>query len=88
MMTLCWKGKNTNFKEIADFVEKHYDSAELKEFEEKLLDASYTEYEIYVHRFKENKTFYQISEEMDGMPTPYISKSLESIALAFQIYFS
>lgn len=85
---MCWKGKNTNFQEISDFVNSHEDSEELKEFEKRLIDASFVEYKIYLLRFKQNKTFYQISEEMDGMPTPYISKSLESIALAFQIFFS
>lgn len=85
---MCWKGKNTNFQEISDFVISHQDSEELKEFERRLIDASFVEHKIYELRFKQNKTFYQISEEMDGMPTPYISKALESIALAFQIFFS
>jgi hypothetical protein len=85
---VCWKGKQSNYQEISDFVEKNPNNEQLKEFEKRLEDISFTEYRIYNYRFKEKKTFYEISKELDDMPTAYISKSLESIMLAFQIFFT
>lgn len=82
---MCWKGKQSNYQDIADFIEHNKHSEMLREFEEKLADTSLLDFKIYEKRFKEKKTFYQISKEMD-MPTAYISKSLESISLAFQIF--
>lgn len=85
---MCWKGKNTNYQEISDFIDSHLDSEELKEFEKRLINASFMDYQVYTYRFKEKKTFYQISEAMNGMPTSYISNSLDSIFLAFQMFIT
>lgn len=82
---MCWKGKTSNFQDISDYIESNSTEEKLKEFEAKLADTSLLDFKIYESRFKEKKTFYQISKEMD-MPTAYISKSLDSISLAFQIF--
>lgn len=85
---MCWKGRESNYQEISDFVEQNPNNEQLKEFEKRLEDTSFTEYKIYNYRFKEKKTFYEISKKLDDMPTPYISKALDSIMLAFQIFFT
>ena len=84
---MCWKGKASNFKEISDYIELNKGSEMLQKFEDKLADTSMLDYKVYEYRFKDKMTFFQISQKLGGMPTAYISKSLDSISLAFQIFF-
>lgn len=83
---MCWKGKNTNYQEIADFINSQANSKKIKKFENRLADTSLLDYYVYLHRFKEKKTFTMISKEL-GISTARITESLNSIALAFQMFF-
>ena len=84
---MCWKGKNSNYQEIQDFIDSHEDTEELKEFETKLENISLLDYNVYICRFKEKCTFTAISRKLDIDSTARISESLNAISLAIQIYF-
>ena len=83
---MCWKGKNTNYKEIADFIDSNINTGKLDDFEKRLEDISLLDYSVYLHRFKKKETFIIISKTL-GISTARISESLNSIMLAFEIFF-
>lgn len=83
---MCWKGKNTNYKEIADFIDSNINTGKLDDFEKRLEDTSLMDYYVYLHRFKNKETFIIISKTL-GISTARITESLNSIMLAFQIFF-
>ena len=83
---VCWKGKNTNYKEIADFIDSNQHTGKLQSFEKRLEDTSLMDYYVYLHRFKNKETFIMISKSL-GISTARITESLNSIMLAFQIFF-
>ena len=41
---MCWKGKQTNYQDIYDFIDNNSDK--LKEFEERLADTSLINYNV------------------------------------------
>ena len=45
---MCWKGKQSNYQEIYDFIDKNADDEKLKEFEAKLEEISLLDYNVYV----------------------------------------
>ena len=57
----------------------------LIEFETKLKNMDSVEYLIYKYRFKEGKTFNEISELLD-MDTPRIAERLDKVAFALRLY--
>lgn len=82
-----WKGKDapSKYQDIIDFIKYNELDDKLLEFEEKIKKRDNKEYLIYKYRFKENKTFSEISEllEMEG---PRIAQHLEKIAFAIRLY--
>jgi DNA-directed RNA polymerase specialized sigma subunit len=81
-----WHNHNepSKYQDIQEFVKYHEYDDRLLEFEAKL-EKQGIEYLIYKYRFKENKTFKEISELLD-MEGPRISEKLDKIAFALRIY--
>jgi hypothetical protein len=85
---VCWKGKETNYQEIYDYIDNNPDEEKLKEFEAKLADTSLLDYNVYICRFKKQMTFAQIMKELKIEAPARIAESQSAIYLAFQIFFS
>ena len=83
---MCWKGKQTNYQDIYDFIDTQIDNERLKEFEERLENTSLLDYNVYVCRFKKRMTFAETSKKID-IPTNRVNDVVANIALAFEIYF-
>ena len=82
---MCWKGKNTNYQEIYDFIDNNIDSEKIKEFEARLENTSLLDYNVYMCRFKKRMTFAETSDKLD-IPTNRVGDIVASIALAFEIF--
>ena len=83
---LMWKGKETKYSDIDEYIK--YNSMETKviEYEEKLKSQDNLTYLIYKYRFKDKMTFSQIGERLD-LENPRIAEKLDQIAFSFRIYF-
>ena len=81
-----WKGKNSKYEDIAEYIKYNSMSDELMEFEKKLKNKDDLLYLLYKYRFKEKKNFAEISELLDDMPTCDISKKLDSISLSIRLF--
>lgn len=81
-----WKGKSTKNKDIEDYIKYHPLDDNLLEFENKLKQQDDILFLIYKYRYKENKSFAEISSLLGDMPTCDISNKLDSIALTIRIY--
>jgi hypothetical protein len=81
-----WKGKNTKNKDIEDYIKYHSLDDNLLEFERKLKQQDNVLFLIYKYRYKESKSFAEISKLLEDMPTCDISNKLDSIALTIRIY--
>ena len=81
-----WKndGEPSKYQDIADFIKYNAYDNTLLEFEEKLKKNA-VEYLIYKYRFKDNKTFAEISELLD-MDSPRIVEKLDKVAFAIRLY--
>ena len=81
-----WKGKDTKYSDIDEYIK--YNSMETKviEYEEKLKSQDNLTYLIYKYRFKDKMTFSQIGERLD-LENPRIAEKLDQIAFSFRIYF-
>ena len=82
-----WNNHNepSKYQDVADYVKYHALNDKLLEFEEKIKNRDIVEYKIYKYRFKDGKTFGEISEILD-IGTPKISVYLDKIAFAIRIY--
>ena len=82
-----WKnnGEPSKYQDILDFIKYHELDDRLIEFERKVKERDTMEYLIYKYRFKEGKTFNEMSELLD-MEGPRIAQRLEKIAFAIRIY--
>ncbi len=82
-----WSGKNepSKYQDIIDFIKYHELDDKLIEFENKIKAKDSVEYLIYKYRFKEGKTFAEISELLD-MDSPRITQQLDKIAFAIRLY--
>ena len=81
-----WKGKETKYSDIEEYVKYNAMETKLIEYEEKLKSRDNLTYLIYKYRFKDKMTFQQISERLD-MDNPRIAEKLEKIAFSFRIFF-
>lgn len=81
-----WKGKCTKNKDIEDYIKYHPLESKLLEFENKLKQQDDLLFLIYKYRYKENKSFGEISQLLGNMPTCDISNKLDGIALTIRIY--
>lgn len=86
-LSLGWKSKTdkSKYQDIVDFIKYNPLDDKLLEFEEKVKRTSNLEYLIYKYRFREGKTFKEMSELLD-MESPRIAQRLEKIAFAIRLY--
>lgn len=82
-----WRRDCSKYQDISDYVKWHKGEMALKEFEERLEKSSYIAYKIYELKFVKNYSFERISEELEGMDNRRIVDELNSILLAFRIFF-
>lgn len=79
------KDEPSKYQDIMDFVKYNELDDKLLEFEEKIKRRDAREYLIYKYRFKEGKTFAEISELLD-MESPRVAQHLDKIAFAMRLY--
>lgn len=79
------KDEPSKYQDIIDFIKYNELDDKLLEFEEKIKKRDNREYLIYKYRFKEGKTFAEISELLD-MEGPRIAQHLDKIAFAMRLY--
>lgn len=82
-----WNNHNepSKYQDIADFVKYNAFDDKLLAFEKKLKDTNSVEYLVYKYRFKDGKTFKEISQSLD-MDGPRIVEKLDKIAFAIRLY--
>lgn len=80
-----WKGKNTKYADVDEYIKYHSLDDKLIEFENKIQSQDKLDYLIYKYRFKDNLTFEEIYDKL-GIPTPRISEKIEKIAFAIRLY--
>lgn len=83
---LQWKGKNTKYNDIEEYIKYNSMETKLIEYEEKLRNQDNLTYLIYKYRFKDKLTFAEMSERLD-LENPRIVEKLEQIAFSFRIFF-
>ena len=83
---LMWKGKETKYADIEEYIKYNSMETKLIEYENKLKDKDNLTYLIYKYRFKDKMTFAEISERLD-LENPRIVEKLEQIAFSFRIFF-
>ena len=81
-----WKGKNTKYNDIEEYIKYNSMETKLIEYEEKLKSQDSLNFLIYKYRFKDKMTFSEMSERLD-LENPRIVEKLEQIAFSFRIYF-
>ena len=81
-----WKGKDTNYADIEEYIKYNSMQTKLIEYEEKLKNQDNLTFLIYKYRFKDKMTFAQISERLD-LENPRIVEKLNQIAFSFRIFF-
>lgn len=84
--TYMWKGKDTNYADIEEYIKYNSMQTKLIEYEEKLKNQDNLTFLIYKYRFKDKMTFAQISERLD-LENPRIVEKLNQIAFSFRIFF-
>lgn len=83
---LQWKKvSESKYQDIIEFIKYNSFSDELIEFENKLKNNDNLSYLLYKYRFKEAKTFSEISDLLD-IETNRITEYLDKIAFAIRIY--
>lgn len=82
-----WNNHNepSKYQDIADFIKYNPFDDKLLVFEKKLKDTNSVEYLVYKYRFKDGKTFKEISQSLD-MDGPRIVEKLDKIAFAIRLY--
>ena len=71
-----WKGSETKYSDIEDYIKYNSMETKLIEYEEKLKKQDNLTYLIYKYRFKDKMTFSEISERLD-LESPRIAEKLE-----------
>lgn len=81
-----WNNNNepSKYQDIIEYIKYHEFDDTLIEFENKLKEKN-LDYLIYKYRFKDHKTFAEISDPLE-METPRIAEHLNKIAFAIRIY--
>ena len=83
---LQWKKvSESKYQDVIEFIKYNSFFDELIEFENKLKNNDNLSYLLYKYRFKENKTFSEISDLLD-IETNRITEYLDKIAFAIRIY--
>ena len=82
--TLQWKGKESKYQDIMDYIKYNPLADDLLDFEKKLKEKDTKLYMLYKYRFKDGKSFSEISNIMD-IETNRITELLEKIAFAIRM---
>ena len=82
-----WNNSNepSKYQDIIDFLKYNEFDDKLLEFEKKLSEKNSLEYLIYKYRFKDNKSFGEITKLLD-LDSPRIVEKLDKIAFAMRLY--
>ena len=82
-----WKNISnpSKYQDVIDFVKYNTLDDNLIEFEEKIKKRNNLEFLIYKYKFREQKTFAEMSELLD-LETPRIVEHLDKIAFALRLY--
>ena len=82
-----WNNHNepSKYQDIIEFIKYNAFDDKLLSFERKLKETNSVEYLIYKYRFKDNKTFKEISDLLD-LDSPRIVEKLDKIAFAIRLY--
>ncbi len=81
-----WKPKNeSKYYDIEEYIKYHEFDKELIEFEENIQKKDKVLFLMYKYRFKEHKTFSEISELLD-IETNRITTELDKIAFGMRIF--
>lgn len=83
-----WKNETSStskYQDIIDYIKYNELNNKLMEFEDKLKAKDNLEYLVYKYKFKDNKTFREISELLD-LENPRIVEHLDKIAFAIRLY--
>ena len=82
-----WNNHNepSKYQDVIDYIKYHELDDKLLEFEEKIKKRDSLEYQIYKYRFKEGKTFGEITELLD-IESPKIVIYLDKLAFAIRLY--
>lgn len=82
-----WKrsGEASKYQDVIDYLKYHPLSDDIISFESKLRDTDNLSYLIYKYKFKDKKTFSQISELLD-IETNRITDELDKLSFAFRMY--
>lgn len=82
-----WKDSRepSKYQDVIEFVKYNEFNDKLLEFENKIKDRNNLEYLIYKYKFKDGKTFSEMSELLD-MDNPRIVEQLDKIAFAIRLY--
>lgn len=82
-----WKnnGEPSKYQDVLDYIKYNELDDKLAEFENKIKIRNNLEYLIYKYKFKDGKTFNEISELLD-IDTPRIAEYLDKIAFAIRLY--
>ena len=81
-----WKGKETKYSDIEEYIKYNSMQTKLIEYEKKIKSKDNLTYLIYKYRFKDKMTFAEICDRLD-MQNPRLVEKLEQIAFSFRIYF-
>lgn len=82
-----WKPKReSKYKDIEEYIKYNMTNSNLIEFEENLKKRDDLLYLIYKYKFKEELSFSDISDKLNGMDTARIVEKLDQIALAIRIH--
>ena len=86
-ISLGWKTKTQKSKyyDVEEYVKYNEYNDELLEFEDKVKRRDPKLYLIYKYRFKDHKSFSEISELLD-IPTNRITQELDKVAFSLRIY--
>lgn len=84
--TFLWKGKDTKYEDIVEFIKYNTYDDKLLEFESKIKEKDKVTFLIYKYRFKENKTFSEICDLLDINDNAKIVKELDKLAFSLRIY--
>ena len=80
-----WKGKESKYQDILDYIKYNPLADDLLEFEEKLKNNDNMLFMLYKYKFKENKTFAEISETLE-IESNRITELLDKIAFTMRMY--
>lgn len=80
-----WKGKESKYQDIIEYIKYNSLADDLLDFEKKLRQNDNILFMLYKYRFKDNKTFSEISELLD-IETNRITELLDKIAFTIRMY--